>query len=508
MSYKLKGLLMDSFQSKVERSYLQEHAMVVENVPCEMTFEATSAFIEHESEQHQFLPVFHLTGYVTELHGDFPCNVSSIYFGEMDKQYLEKDCLYYPSPKELSHMIETGGFFTKRFQIPEILHRNTYSFPAMVNLTVVPPEQVVAGMSEEDANKTAIPLMYVSLQGSGVSKKNDKLLDYYGVEFDEDFPMYALTAESSGYTDPPLMEYITEMKPVEEQKTADLGDDYYITEEEEVNLVRAKEQEQATTSFVPDYQHVDAEDMLLASADRKIARRMEEKIEQKKSKLLAKTETMEQTVELTEESTMEKTDTKELVSESASMEHMDESEFISNPEDDVVEQPVEEQVESEVFEEAVEDTVAQEVVESEDVLTEPDNPEEAKHVTVAVNESQVGDALLREQIDVAEKSVSEDEELLEKDDATLEDLSGKDVVSADAQVKLNEQRMKQMVRDSAQDIREDEDAVKEEQTESEDKKTVPEKVKSVGREVTSAMQDISDAYEEQLAELEEESVFE
>ena len=61
-----------------------------------------------------------------------------------------------------------------------------------------------------------LPTVYLELVGTGINRKNDKLLDYYGIDFESDYPMYSLTAESSGYVDPPLMMYIEEPQISEE----------------------------------------------------------------------------------------------------------------------------------------------------------------------------------------------------------------------------------------------------------------------------------------------------
>lgn len=292
MSMKLMGLLSSGVQRGREQSYLKgsEDLIVLKGVPCEMDFQAISGWMEHESEKHHYLPLFHLTGRVTGLHGNFPYNVSSISFSEKDMDTnLQKDILYYMTPKELAHMIEVGQFYTDRFQLPEILTRNTYSFPVMVDMTIVPPPNPAAyeqasyerGLSDTAINgidKDNLPIFYVELTGTGVTRKKDALLDYYGIDFDEDFPVYALTAESSGYTEPTLMEYLTE-PVVEAQAEAGPVEDMYITPEEEAAMLRHQQEQQQ--EILPEYNPQDdyqetAEDILLAQADRNIERRIEE----------------------------------------------------------------------------------------------------------------------------------------------------------------------------------------------------------------------------------------
>lgn len=309
MSMKLRALLLDNYRAKVEQAYMHSgEAIVLQNVPCEMDFEAISGWVEHESEKHNYLPLFHLTGRITGIHGNFPYNVSSLTFAESDiDTYLQKDILYYMSPKELAHLIEVGKFFTNKFELPDILTRNTYSFPVMVNLTIVPPPNPAAyeqasyelGLSDNSINgidKDNLPIFYIGFAGTGVNRKKDKLLDYYGIDFDEDFPLYALTAESSGYTQPTLMEYVTE--PVEEvQEQVEAIDEMYVTPEEEAAMLKQREeQKEDVPQFNPqdDYQ-MDAEDILLAQADKNIERRIE------KIRATDKSRTMQRDVQATRE---------------------------------------------------------------------------------------------------------------------------------------------------------------------------------------------------------------
>ena len=118
MSMKLQAFLMENIQSKMEQAYMQNaEVLTLKNVPCEMEFEAISGWMEHESEKHQYLPVFHLTGRIKEVHGNFPYNVSSLTFAETDmNQKLQKDILYYMKPDELAHWIITELILMKIFR--------------------------------------------------------------------------------------------------------------------------------------------------------------------------------------------------------------------------------------------------------------------------------------------------------------------------------------------------------------------------------------------------------
>ena len=273
---RLRGFLSDRFSSQLEQSYLDDdHVLVLKDVDCEMQFDSVRGFFRYETEQHNYLPVFHLLGSVREIVGDFPYGVNRIYFGESDKAYLSKDISYYPSPRELAYIVSKCGFFTKDFKIPNILVTNSYSFPVKVDLIVVPPD------NGEDigADRMSVPIFYVTLKGTGVSRKTDKLLDYYGINVDPSYPSYALTAESSGYTDPDkrLLEYIEEVKPV--QVTAErLSRDQYLQPEEEAELLRFHENQAERvvrdTQTVFDVPEPTKEDVMLAVKSRQIGDRV------------------------------------------------------------------------------------------------------------------------------------------------------------------------------------------------------------------------------------------
>lgn len=298
MSIKLRGLPISAYRSKVEHAYMRDgDAIVLENVPCEMTFESTNGFMEHESERHNYLPVFHLSGIIRDIRGKFPFNVSTVYFMDTDRQFITKDCVYYPTPDELVHMIKTGQYFTDRFALPDLMVHNTYSFPVLVNLTIIPPHNMAAyeqatfsGVSNPDAadiDKTNLPIFYVGFAGTGVTKKTDKLLDYYGITLDEDFDSYVLTAQAAGYTDPPLMDYIPE--PEEQpENVVEQSEDYYISEEESKDLIRARQEEvqrtqeekaaELQTAQEAEFQD-DPESLILARADRDVAKRLQKKLQ-------------------------------------------------------------------------------------------------------------------------------------------------------------------------------------------------------------------------------------
>lgn len=288
MGMKLKAVIMDDYKARMEQGYMRgQDVITLQKVPCEMKFIADAGWMEHENESHQYLPVFHLSGHVTEIRGNFPYNVSTLSFGDTaGNPEFQKDLLYYLTPDELTRLIQVGKFYTKKFQLPEILTNNEYSLPVLVDMMIVPPPRPIeyeqaafeSGLTDTSVNgidKTNLPIFYIGFAGTGINRKKDKLLDYYGIDFDEDFPTYALTAESSGYTEPTLMDYLVE--PVEEEEIApEKLEEVYLTPEQEAALRKEKDvQKQETVPVLNDDYQMTDEDILLAEADKNIERRIE-----------------------------------------------------------------------------------------------------------------------------------------------------------------------------------------------------------------------------------------
>lgn len=305
MSMKLQARLIDKLSSHIESKYMEmEDVVRLEGIKAEMTFEAAQGFMAHESEEHEYLPYFHLIGRIKEVHGDFPFNVSTLYFRDADAQSMIQDILYYPTPEELAHIIQTGQYYSKNFTIPPILGQNTYTLPCLLDLTVVPPPNPAAYENNmfnnfgdlEDEEKVNLPIFYVGVLGTGVNRRNDRLLDYYGIDLAPGYKTFLLTAESSGYVDPPLMQYMT-APVVEEQVQRQDTAEYYITPEEESELLHSaaeqqqraeqKAAEQVSLDVQADYHEASPEDAIIAQADRTIIHRMEKRFDGKRMSLEA-----------------------------------------------------------------------------------------------------------------------------------------------------------------------------------------------------------------------------
>lgn len=489
MSMRLKGMLKNHLHAQLEQ-HMFDDATVLENVPCEMTFECKQVFMEFETESHSYLPLMHLIGSITEVRGDFPFHISSLYFDNADMPYLTKDILYYPNPEEIAHMITVGKFYTKQFGLPDVLENQTYSFPARVNLTIVPPPNPAAYeiatyggdfVAETDEEKLNLPTVYLELAGTGINRKNDKLLDYYGIDFEDDYPIYSLTAESSGYVDPPLMMYIDEPQLSEEDAMAKEDmQEMYITPEEEVALIReqkareAEAQAQAQVEPTPDYQLSTPEDVLIAQASKNIEKRVGERLLENEKEKQAQREALEaedeKALESEQEDEMQETQESEKTAESTYDPMMDLLDRTSNDDfimvgasEESVEKPLTEDdyimSDEESYDDIaseVEDTASDEVIVDEAMASEviqPDTPQEQAEVKMDFDpehNSFVEDEREEEKETSSDGLIDED-----SDHVDMENMQGADVSDTKLQAKLNEAHTRDVSMNAAVNIQDD-----------------------------------------------------
>ena len=554
MSMRLKGMLKNHLHAQLEQ-HMFDDATVLENVPCEMTFECKQGFMEFETEAHSYLPLMHLIGSITEVRGDFPFHISSLYFDNADVPYLTKDILYYPNPEEIAHMITVGKFYTKQFGLPDVLENQTYSFPARVNLTIIPPPNPAAYeiatyggdfVAETDEEKLNLPTVYLELAGTGINRKNDKLLDYYGIDFESDYPMYSLTAESSGYVDPPLMMYIEEPQISDEDAmTKEDMQEMYITPEEEAALIReqkareAEAQAQAQVEPTPDYQLSTPEDVLIAQASKNIEKRVGERLLENEKEKQAQREALEaenekaleseqevemqdtQESEKTAESTydqmmdlLDRTSTDDFImvgeSEDSMEQPLTEADYITSDEESYDNEDDYDDMASEVEDTSSDEIVADEAMASE--VIQPDTPQEQAEVKMdfdAEHNSFVEAEREEEKETSSDGLIDED-----SDRVDMENMQGADVSDAKLQAKLDEAHTKDVSTNAAvnmqDDIIEQDDVDKDvDKNEESDKKSetpahdVKSKIESrvsdetvrKDRTVPTRMQELADEYD-------------
>lgn len=538
---RLKGMLMNHLHAQLEQ-HLFADAVVLQDVLCEMTFQTAQGYMEFENEQHSYLPVFHLIGSVKEIRGDFPYNISSLYFSDEDAQYLTKDILYYPNPQELAHMITVGQFYTKRFRIPEILDAQQYSFPAKVNLTIIPPPNPAAYeiatyggnfVAETDSEKLNLPIVYVQFTGTGVTRKTDKLLDYYGIDFEDGFEVYPLTAESSGYVDPPLMLYMESPElTAEPEMIRENLSEMYITREEEMQMIRDQREKSEpvfTPQFTDEYQAT-PEDRIIAQAARnieqRVANRVKENESEKESHLGREAEpTLEHDdmldfLEQTKDSQFIMVDDKStptpVLSEDVAHDYSEG--FITTESEENLSEPIMKSEEMIDFtaEEVLTDTESYDVLEDEVVseVSQPDELEQHVEAKMDLNPETNTNVESEKKEDVKESNdglVDED-----SDRTDIENMQGADVQDASLQTKLDEARARELAVNAAVSVQDDivEQDGKSEKSETDtfndklvhnDKEVearVPSQNMSTNRrEVPSSMSEIAAEYDESKADV-------
>ena len=525
MSMKLKAMAKGSSQARLENAYMEKGSTIeLKGVPCEITFEATGGFIEHESEQHDYLPVFHLIGEIKEVKGDFPYNVTSLYFGESEKSKLQKDIYYYPSPAELAHMITTGRYFSGDFQVPEVLGQNVYNFPAVLDLTIIPPPNQVAyeaatydplANATDEADHLNLPVFYVGFAGSGIDRKSDRLLDYYGIDLDDSYETYVLTAESSGYTDPPLMNYIE--APVVERQDVQQEDrsEYYITPEEEREMLdiakQEEEQAQEQMSDEPYFHEPDMEEILIAQADRNIAKRLEDRRSKHLSSEKVAQDANEHAVKMEGknklgEEFIDSAQKDNTASHDDGMKHESDKTsktlaqmILDDAKEDVAEQSREEEpiVPESESDEFLDLSLGEEETFSPDQPQEqkhPDIPQEAVDAAVNFNGNVNGDGDMKHD----GKDV---DDLIEGDANTLEDMAGADVSDARLQAKIDEKNALAKAKDVAREVQSDMADENDHSKDSKDKSSSDNKSSDKhNRDVTAEMQDVTDKYDAEFGD--------
>ena len=363
-------------------------------------------------------------------------------------------------------------------------------------MTIVPPPNPAAYeiatyggdfVAETDEEKLNLPTVYLELAGTGINRKNDKLLDYYGIDFESDYPMYSLTAESSGYVDPPLMMYIEEPQISEEDAmTKEDMREMYITPEEEAALIReqkaraAEAQAQAQVEPTPDYQLSTPEDVLIAQASKNIEKRVGERLLENEKEKQAQREALEaeneKSLESEYEDEMQDTQESEKTTESTydpMMDLLDRTsmdDFMVGESENFVEQPMaegdyitsdEESYDSEndynddVASE-VEDTASDEVIVDEAMASEvihPDMPQEQAEVKMdfdAEHNSFVEDERAEEKETSSDGLIDED-----SDRVDMENMQGADVSDAKLQAKLDEAHTKDVSTNAAVNMQDD-----------------------------------------------------
>lgn len=388
-------------------------------------------------------------------------------------------------------MITVGKFYTKQFGLPDVLENQTYSFPARVNLTIVPPpnpaayEMATYGgdfVAETDEEKLNLPTVYLELAGTGINRKNDKLLDYYGIDFESDYPMYSLTAESSGYVDPPLMMYIEEPQISDEDAmTKEDMKEMYITPEEEAALIReqkareAEAQAQAQVEPTPDYQLSTPEDVLIAQASKNIEKRVGERLLENEKEKQAQREALEaeneKSLEFEQEAEMQATQESEKTAESTYDPMMDlldrtsTDDFIMVGEsEDSVEQSLTEDDYITSDEESydnendynddmaseVEDTASEEVIADEAMASEVIQPDTSQEQAEVKMDFDAEHNAFVEDERAEEKETSSDGLIDENSDRVdMENMQGADVSDVKLQAKLDEAHTKDVSTNAA-----------------------------------------------------------
>lgn len=152
---KMKGRLITDHLATVANASLPEKIKTVDDINCLASFHSTQAIIAYGNKTNMHRPYLYLTGHVTKLTGDFPCNINELTLG--DEHTMEN-----PGPRVLYQLefsqdelaaLCKKGLFTPNFECPDIFIDNDFVMPINCSCNYLEPED------EKD-----VPLLFVDIK--------------------------------------------------------------------------------------------------------------------------------------------------------------------------------------------------------------------------------------------------------------------------------------------------------------------------------------------------------
>lgn len=175
------------------------------NIPCESTFVLENTELKFDGPEENYRPWMEFSGYIKELHGDFPCDIKEIQFSE--KKRFDARFRYDFSDMEIAELAKKGlfsrGYVERGLNEPEIFFEgNELDFPVLVDANVVKD------------NKGSNHAVFIDIQSR------------YYIEID---------AESSGYTDG-FAQHYADLEEVR-LKEAEENKEMFIEHDEQIETI-------------------------------------------------------------------------------------------------------------------------------------------------------------------------------------------------------------------------------------------------------------------------------
>lgn len=152
---KIQGRLITDHLATVANATLPEKIKTVDNINCLASFHSTQAMMAYGNKTDMHRPYLYLTGHVTKLTGDFPCNINELTLGdENTMENLGPNVSYQLefSQDELAALCQKG-LFTSNFECPDIFINNDFVMPLNCSCNYLEPED------END-----VPLLFVDIK--------------------------------------------------------------------------------------------------------------------------------------------------------------------------------------------------------------------------------------------------------------------------------------------------------------------------------------------------------
>lgn len=180
---KIQGRLFTDHLSYIADTFLHNDVKVIDDVMCLCTFNSTAAGLYYGNKDNMHRPYLHLSGHISSIVGDFPCDVGEITFGDNTVDNPGPDVVFQLefNQDELAQLCQKG-LFTRAFTCPDIFVGNEFTMPLKCKCKYIEP-----------TDKSDVPLLFVDIKNQHGIQMNALDTGYALADYFED--MSQLTAE-------------------------------------------------------------------------------------------------------------------------------------------------------------------------------------------------------------------------------------------------------------------------------------------------------------------------
>lgn len=182
---KIQGRLFTDHLSHIADTLLHDEVKMVDDVKCLCTFNSTAAGLYYGNKDNMHRPYLQLSGHISSIAGNFPCDVGEITFGDNTVDNPGPDVTFQLefNQDELAHLCKKG-LFTKAFTCPDIFIDNEFTMPLNCKCKYIEP-----------TDKSDVPLLFVDIKNQHNIQMNAFDTGYALADYFEDVSQ--LTAEQT-----------------------------------------------------------------------------------------------------------------------------------------------------------------------------------------------------------------------------------------------------------------------------------------------------------------------